>query len=320
MVYEAFLTAITDRLQQELGDTYQIRIRKIPKNNGVILDGLCIHAPNFPMSPAIYLNSYFEQYKTGMSVESIIQDILSLYRNTAIPAGLADTNLSNLDLYHSKIMFKLIHAESNALLLEDVPHIPYLDLAIVFYLYLDRSVSGQMTALIHTEHMKRWNLKVGQLWKLALANTPLYFPASIQNMTEMLKQIARENWGEDYNEARIEALITEEEPESPLYILSNQHGLNGACCMLYRNILKNFADSIGMDLIILPSSIHEVLITPNLPGASYEDLSLLVTTINQREVPLEDQLSNQVYLYTRADDRIRIVSHAPSKVGAAAAH
>ena len=111
--------------------------------------------------------------------------------------------------------------------------------------------------------------------------------------------------------------MDDEEGVSPLYVLSNINGLYGAGCIIYQDVLKNFADTLDRDLIILPSSIHEVLITPDLSGTSYEDLSYMVTSINRQEVPMEDQLSNQVYLYTRADDQLRIVSHAAKTVGAA---
>lgn len=319
MVYDAFLSAVKTRLQQELGNNYEIRIQKISKNNGMILDGLCIHTSDSSIAPAIYLNPYYEQYQSGMSLEQIIQDILNLYHSTSLPAILETATLSSLDPLRSRIMFKLIHAASNQSLLQTIPHIPYLDLAIVFYLYLDHSLSGQMTALIDNEHLNSWQLKVSDLWSMALVNTPLCFPAQIHSMTEVLKQIAQANSGGQYKESALDALLAEEEPDAPLFVLTNQYGLNGACCMVYRNILKDFADALGMDLIILPSSIHEVLITPDYPGTSYEDLSHTVTAINQMEVPPEEQLSNQVYLYTRADDRIRIVSHAPVLVGCAAA-
>lgn len=317
MVYETFLSSVTERLQHELGDKYQLTIRKIPKFNGVTLDGLCILSDDAVLSPAIYLNSYFEQYEKGMSMDDIVQDILTLYRTTALPENACGSALSSLDQVQSRIMFKLIHADSNQELLESIPHIRYLDLAIVFYLYLEHSASGQLTAMIHTEHMKRWDVKVRDLWQFALENTPREFPAEIRSMSELIKDVARELMGEDFDEELIDVLLLNEDDIAPLYVLSNVNGLNGAACMLYKNILKDFADSIGSDLVILPSSIHEVLITPNLNGSSYEDLSSLVTAINRREVPPEDHLSNQVYLYTRSNDRIRIVSHGAETVGTA---
>lgn len=315
MVYKAFLQAITDRLHQELGDNYQIRLQKLLKNNGMVLDGLCIRLPDDPMAPAIYLNPYYDLYLTGLSLDEIIQDILALYRSTIFPTGLRPSELSQLERMKSRIMFRVIHGASNQDLLQEVPHIIYLDLAIVFYLYLDHSPDGQMTALIRNEHMNDWGLQPRDLWNLALANTPPCFPAQIQSMEDLFKNVAKQNMGASYSEELLDELFQCETPRTPLYVLTNQHGIYGAGCMLYQNLLKDFADSLGRDLYILPSSIHEVLITPVTPEVSYTELSDMVTTINQAEVPPEDQLSNQVYLYTRADDHIRIVSNSPSLVG-----
>lgn len=317
MVYETFLNLVTSRLQQEIGDGTELFIRKIPKNNGIILDALCIRTGDEASSPAIYLNSYFEQYEQGMPMDAIIQDILALYRTTALPDSILSAEFSNLEHFRPKIMFKLIHAATNRELLKTIPHIPYLDLAVIFYLHLEHSVNGLLTAVIHKDHMELWGLNTRELWQIALTNTPKTFPAEIRSMTELMKEIAQENLGEQYDEETLDTLLEEEEV-APLYVLTNTSGLNGAGCMLYRNILKDFADSIGSDLIILPSSIHEVLLTPYTPEASFDNLSEMVTAINQHEVPAEDQLSNQVYLYTRSDDHIRIVSNAVDLVGVTA--
>lgn len=48
---------------------------------------------------------------------------------------------------------------------------------------------------------------------------------------------------------------TEALPSVALYVLTNSRGINGAACMLYPRVLKEFAESLGEDLIILPSSI-----------------------------------------------------------------
>lgn len=315
MVYETFLTFIKDQLQQMIGDQAHVTLRKIPKNNGIILDALCIHTDDTLTSPAIYLNPYYEQYTLGMSTEEIIHDILNLYYSAALPDSITGASFANPDLVRSKIMFKLIHAASNQTLLNKIPHIPYLDLAVIFYLHLDHSPDGHLTAVIHNDHMKLWHMNTKDLWKLALFNTPTVFPAQITNMSDMIKDMAQNKLGDEYDEEMIDTILFSEDDAFPLYVLSNITGLNGAGCMLYKDQLKDFAESIGSDLIILPSSIHEVLITPYTPETSFEYLSEMVASINQNEVPAEDQLSNQVYLYTRMNDRICIASHNKNLVG-----
>ena len=112
--------------------------------------------------------------------------------------------------------------------------------------------------------------------------------------------------------------LLDSDDAAPLYVLSNSNGLYGASCMVYQNVLKDFADHLQADLILLPSSVHEVLLTPNLEDSSYEDLSSMVTSINRQEVSPEEQLSNQVYLFSRKDGSLKVVSNAPELVGASA--
>lgn len=312
MVYEAFLEHIRQLLQQHLGDGCTITIHQIPKNNGKIMDGLSILMPGAQMAPTVCLTPYYEQYRDGMSMEEVIADILELFKNNPAPSCITPKQMAQFDLLEEKIMFKLIHCDSNQELLKDIPYIPYLDLAIIFYLFLERNATGQMTALIHNEHMALWNVKEKDLLALALENTPKVFPAEIKTMSEVIKDIVRKNFDEEcdkgYEDDEIDELFDSSNVRMPLYVLTNAVGLHGAGCIIYRNLLKNFADSLGKDLVILPSSIHEVLLTPNEPGISYDELSSLVTSINQNEVPEEDQLSNQVYFYSRATDRLRLAS------------
>ena len=215
-------------------------------------------------------------------------------------------------------MFRMIHTASNQVLLSDVPHIPYLDLSIIFFLSLERTDTGQVTAMIHNSHARMWKVSARDLWRLARENTPREFPAEIQSMQELLQTMAGDTSQDACDPSLLELLLQSPSETIPLYVLTNQTGLYGAACMIYQDILKDFAARLEKDLIVLPSSVHEVLLTPDSPDSSYEDLSNMVRTINTQEVPLEDQLSNQVYLYTRSDDRLRIVSNSFPPVGAAA--
>ena len=174
MVYETFLETVTSQLQEALGDSYQFMLRPLPKNNGVTLDGLTIQSPDCSVAPTIYLNPYYEQYQRGTDIHEIVHDILRLYRATPTPSFLQTDALDHFSKLRSRIMFRLIHTASNQVLLKDLPHLPYLDLSIVFFISLERNEAGQMTALIHQEHMKRWNISVNDLWEAATHrwNTP----------------------------------------------------------------------------------------------------------------------------------------------------
>ena len=313
MLYNEFIDSVVNQLQVQLGNSYELTLRPIEKNNGVILNGLTIgKGKEDEVKPTIYLEPYYEQYLKEHSVEQIVSDIVNLYKGTEVPEHILNAEtLNEFDQIKDRIMFRVINTDANEVLLRDLPHIPYLDLSVVFFLALERSEEGQLTALIRNTHMQKWGVSLLDLQKAAYANTPREYPAQIQSMSDLLREIAQKNMGEHYDPALMDELLGSDDL-SPLYVLSNTNGLYGASCMIYQDVLKDFADRIQADIVLLPSSVHEVLLTPNLPEASYEDLSFMVTSINRQEVSPEEQLSNQVYLFSRKEGKLKIVSSAPA--------
>ena len=60
----------------------------------------------------------------------------------------------------------MINAEKNSELLKDIPHIPYLDLAIVFEVLISEEMeTGEnATILIHHNHTKLWNTSLEEIY------------------------------------------------------------------------------------------------------------------------------------------------------------
>ena len=134
MVYEMFQTKIANTLRSCLGNDYELMLQKVPKNNGTLLDGLCITKKAQGVSPTIYLNSYYERYREGIPFNSIIKEILEIYQDNSSVTDLDFSILNDFSQLREKVAYKLIHTASNKELLTTIPSIPYLDLSIVFYL------------------------------------------------------------------------------------------------------------------------------------------------------------------------------------------
>lgn len=302
MTYEKFLEAIKKNVEEKLGVNYTLAVQSITKNNGVCLDGLTMYPVGRNVASVVYLNSYYDRVKAGMSVEDAAKDIVGMMREDTVAGKVSKMELTDYEKMQSKIIFKIIQTEANKTMLQDIPHILFLDLAIVFYLCLEKIEIGQMTTLIHRSLMEAWGIHEDDLWKMARVNTMNTLPAAIKPLSEVTAEVARVSLGELYDEEFIEALLRASAPE--FYVLTNQMGMYGAGCMLYDGVLKEFANAVDDDLVILPSSIHEVMLLPNQSAGSYEQLRSMVEAINQAEVPLEDQLSNQIYRYNRKTDEI----------------
>lgn len=61
-------------------------------------------------------------------------------------------------------------------------------------------------------------------------------------------------------------------------------------------------------MVILPSSIHEVILVRKEMMMDYHAITEMVKEINQNEVPKEDVLSDSIYLYCRKEDSFCRVS------------
>ena len=306
MVYEEFISTIQSTLKLRLGDGICVTVLKVPKNNGTMLDGLCITRPDQKISPTIYLNSFYEHWKSGVSMRDILEEIVEIYaEGTAFPR-IDPGILNDFKKLRDKVAYKLIHTGANRKLLEDLPNIPFLDLSIVFYLYLEENEYGHMTAVIRRSHLKTWGVTAKELYQLAKNNTPRLLPPELKSMGEVIRDLCNSQM----DDALTRQLLWEQHcmPEpAPLYVLTNTCGINGACTILYEHALKNFADLLEQDFIILPSSIHEVLLVPYTEELCMEELFEMVHEVNQTEVPVEERLSDELYRYRRETDSITLV-------------
>ncbi|EXG84523.1 hypothetical protein K413DRAFT_1266 [Clostridium sp. ASBs410] len=307
MNYIQFIEEVRVAVQEKLGSDYEIRIQKITKNNGVVLDGLIIGRVNKNVAPTIYLNSYYMHFTHGMSLQEILDDIVSQYKESA---GVTFGNMEELLDFNNlkdKVVFKLIQREKNKELLKDIPYFEFLDLAVVFYLILDEHKGGHMTALIHNSYMKPWGVDKEELYRLAERNTPILLPPEIKTMKEIMCDILKGHLEELEMEEIVNDLLDFDSQKPYLYVLSNRKQINGAGCILYDGCLKDFADSQNSDIVILPSSTHEVILVPDNGKLDYGELQITVGEINESEVPKEEVLSDRLYRYSRKNGEIYVV-------------
>ena len=147
-----------------------VTIQEIIKNNDTHYDGLTILSNQLNISPTIYLNFYFKQYLKGRSLEEICHDILSVYEENK-PSGNIDISFfTNYEQVKKRIVFKLINYEQNKNLLQKIPHIKILDLAIIFNCLVDADETGNATILIYNQHLSLWNITKDDLYHLAMKN------------------------------------------------------------------------------------------------------------------------------------------------------
>ena len=292
MTYQEFLSDIQVQLAPRLAVGTTLQIQPVNKNNGLSYDGLIINSPGSNMAPTIYLNPYYHRYLEGVSLESICSDILDTYQNHMPYKNFDTSAFLDFDKVKSRLTLRLINYEKNRQLLREIPHIPYLNLAIVFYCLLEASETQQAAILIYNHHLRHWHVDKESLFDLSLKNSPHLLPSQLENMKEILALFGEES--------------PEEEPTLSMYVLSNTYRSHGAAAILYPSLLSRIAAELQQDLIILPSSIHEVLLVPAPDFPDYDAFRSMVREVNEMQLPDEEVLSDQVYLFSRESGEITI--------------
>lgn len=95
---------------------------------------------------------------------------------------------------------------------------------------------------------------------------------------------------------------TKDNESEELIVLSNNVSAYGASCMIYGDALKEYAVWKQSDLVILPSSIHEVLLVKYDGSYDVRWLSRMVSDINISDVAENERLSDSVYIYRWKQD------------------
>lgn len=321
MEYQDFTHRITDCIQTILGDHYQVQCHPVCKNNGIVLDGLIVMSDEANISPTVYLNPYYDQFRHGRPMEELIWEIFSLFKQAPQFGLLNLDQLTDFETVRESIAIKLINYDANRDLLSDVPHRKFLDLAVVYYFVLRNEALGNATVLIRNEHAHLWQTNESALYRIGIKNT-LSLGWEIRPMNTIIRDYLCEELNEylkdrtpsvntpptpDHVQQLAEEILNEiynKDDDGPLYVLSNTQRFFGASCLLYKNKLKEFAELKNSDLYILPSSIHEVIIIPKRLSPDYESLCRMVKEINETEVDACDRLSDRVYRFSLETGKI----------------
>ena len=296
MNYEDFKARIYSMVREEFDSDTEVTLKPVRKNNGVVLDGITIMPEGSCIAPTIYINQYYERYREGLSLEAIVRIILEENRHYSFDYPLDVDEFLKYDRLKERIRFRLVNYSMNEELLSDVPYVKFLDLAKIYYYEIrDRRFPSAFCTIRHSD-LLRWEITGEELDKIADANMQRFEPPRIYTMREMVDILA--NGSQNAREVP--------DPVVPMYILTSESRCFGASTMLYDHVFGEFEGLIREDLFVLPSSVHEVIVTPASGGFSGFELERMVTEINKECVPDYEVLSNRVYFYDREKDELRL--------------
>ncbi len=293
MSFEELVRQMRLDLMMRWGEDYEFQAACVQKINGVEQPVLRIRRKGNSVGIQIGIGDVCDRIRKGGNRREAEKELIGRVEEGLKQIGSGETVLQMgqgiLDYREARerLVYRLIQTRRNERLLQQIPHVPYLDLSIVFELYWKQE--GQhCSCLVYNSHLEQWGVTPEEVERQARENTPIRLPAVFDSLEQMLLPMMGG---------------LRQEP-SGLSVLSNREGFHGAAAILYPGELKRAADQLQNDLVVLPSSIHEVLLLPDDPGQDYEMLTRLVQEINRNEVEQEEWLSDHPYRYLRREDRL----------------
>ena len=218
-----------------------------------------------------------------MDFESICSHILRTYEENKPKADFNTSNFMDFDIMKKSLVMRLVNMKQNESLLQKVPYLKFLDLAVVFQYVVTEIGDEYATILVHNVHMKLWNVTVDDLYKIAMENTPKLLPYNLMNIESIFRE-----------QINMESTFCE-----GMFMLTNRLRIYGATSVLYPELLEVIKEKVGDDKwIMIPSSVHEWLILPEKDFGymkNKEDLQMFITSVNKAELKEEEILSNHAY-------------------------
>ena len=283
---EAMNQLILEAISKKLGDGFHVSIQEVLKTN-VKMNGLIIMKNGENVSPTIYLDSFYKDLENDVPINDIANWILKNYYFAKDRAKILNISLiSDFEYVKDRLYVQLINRHSNEELLQDVPHLLFLDdFAVIVRCTIEATEKDTASFLVHNWHLNTWHTDWETLLSHSLQHTREMFGVELMSMKELMQKMFSEMPMDDF-------------PDTHLWVMTNKKQMSGAATVLFDDVLKSFAKEHG-DFYVIFSSIHEVLMIPASDDLDIETLTEMNREVNATEVADDEVLGTKAYYYCK---------------------
>lgn len=287
------LEEIMDAVLEKLGPGYKMFVVKTQKTNGIVLTGLAIDDGSGNGAPAIYLMD--EDMEKPLC--DIVDSVISEYKEKrSFDASSFTRKITDKEYAFSHAVYKVVGTEANRKMLEIVPHKELLDMSVIYL--IAGEVNGRMCSFkIDHGFLKRLGVTVEELDRYARINT-IELGIFFERLDEILEP------GMIRGSASIEDC--DFDVDIPAFVLTNKSLFCGASLFAFPDVFSKIAEKAGSDLLVIPSSVHEVIVVVDNGMVDIDVVRRLVHTVNRTKLSPDEVLTDSVYRYSRATGNLGI--------------
>lgn len=155
------------------------------------------------------------------------------------------------------------------------------------YLYIrgDSDKDGYYSAKVSKAILDNANISECEAWEKAEENTNA--ETTITSMAKVMCAMMHMEYSEEMEDI------------APFYVITNKSKMRGASAILNKNALAEFGQKHNTDkIVVLPSSIHEMLLVPYTEEIDIDTFSEMVEEVNNAEVDPTERLTDRAYIIT----------------------
>ena len=140
-----------------------------------------------------------------------------------------------------------------------------------------------------------------EMFKAAIENCQLKDPVVLSTMESQLFFDDKENLLD------MDGNIPESK-KSHMYVLTNEENMLGSATLFYPGVQEKIAEKLGEGYLVLPSSVHELIIIPESSGITPRDAAEMVHEANHSGiVDPKDVLSDNVFRYDKDTRKLETI-------------
>lgn len=248
MNIEKFKIHLIELLQNSLENKAAVSIR-MENLSGTPEDTLNINLLKENRIFSIPVNSLYKVYQHEKDISVVVDMVLS-------------SILSSVSLNKSNIIYGLVNVSEQEILLKNVPHIPFYDMAIIFN-YVTFTNIGKTFLTVTHDFMEEHQLTLHELDELAKKNTFRLFPCAatptIYDTFRALMEDPKSDMG-DFLQFAATAFVSRQKPM--LLTATCENYKNGSVALLNTKFLSEIAEKLEQNILLLPVSDQVFVIMP----------------------------------------------------------
>lgn len=257
--------------------------------NGVAQKRLRVQTNQANIFGCIWEKELFEDYlngqKNGQTIDQTIDQIAeSFARSMGEIPSIDLEEILCLENVQKSIRMGIMNTQE-AKTYQDLAATEFLDLSCFYFIEFD----GELPCRIQmcSSHLEHLGVTKEQLHEIAQKNT-----RETVELVDMIPVF----W------------------DAPKMYAITANGLRyGASVLADTEVLKNVSEQLECDLVIIPSSKHEILTIPYQEEIDVDAIYDMVAEVNATELSEQDFLSNNVYFYCRETGQVIIAERNTEK-------